>query len=109
MTTITGPELHQLLLDKWDYSYDLQLRRYQDKICLQVMWKYLEQVSFSMTDAEYFAHLDQIADYLTALEAVDQVRDYVTKTREKPRIGKAVTIVLNVDLGGRASEWMVEM
>jgi hypothetical protein len=109
MTTITGSELHQLLLDKWDYSYDLQLRRYQDKICLQVMWKYLEQVSFSMTDDEYFAHLDQIADYLTALEAVDQVRDYVTKTREKPRIGKAVTIVLNVDLGGRASEWMVEM
>jgi nanoRNase/pAp phosphatase (c-di-AMP/oligoRNAs hydrolase) len=109
MSMMTGTELHQLLLDKWDYSYDLQLRRYQDKICLQVMWKYLEQVSFSMTEAEYEAHLAQVADYLTALGAVDQVRDYVTKTREKPRIGKAVTIVLDVDLGGRASEWMLEL
>jgi hypothetical protein len=36
---MTGQELRKLLLDKWGYSYDVQIRRTQGKIFLQVMWK----------------------------------------------------------------------
>ncbi len=103
---MTGQELHQLLLDKWGRSYDIQLRRTQGKIFVQVMWKYLEQISFPLTEAEYLAHLNRVAGYLHAWGAVTQVQNYITQTRDRPRLGKAVSIPL--ELGERASEWILE-
>jgi len=103
---MTGQELRQLLLDKWGRSYDIQLRRIKGQIFVQVMWKYLEQASFPLSEAEYVTHLNAIADYLQAWGVVSQVKNYLAKTREHPRLGKAVSIPL--DLGERASEWILE-
>ncbi len=102
---MTGQELRQLLLDKWGYSYDVQFRRTQGKIFLQVMWKYLEQASFPLSEAEYQEHLDSIANYLHALGGTAQVQTFITQTRDRPRLGKAVSIPL--DLGERSSEWIM--
>ena len=102
---MTGQELHQMLLDKWGYSYDIQLRRAQGKIFLQVMWKYLEQASFPLSETEYQEHLDSIANYLHALGGSTQVQKFIAQTRDRPRLGKAVSIPL--DLGERASEWIL--
>lgn len=103
---MSGEELRQLLLNKWGYSYDVQLRRTQGKIFVQIMWKYLEQVSFPLSEQEYVQHLEEIANYLEGLGATGQVEQYILQTREKPRLGKAVSIP--VDLGERASEWLVK-
>ncbi len=103
---MTGQELRQLLLDKWGRSYDIQLRRIKGQIFVQVMWKYLEQASFPLSESEYVAHLNAIADYLQAWGGVSQVKNYLEKTRDHPRLGKAVSIPL--DLGERASEWILE-
>ncbi len=102
---MTGQDLRQLLLDKWGYSYDVQLRRTQSKIFLQVMWKYLEQASFPLSEIQYQEHLNEIATYLDAFGGSAQVQTFIQKTREKPRLGKAVSIPL--DLGERSSEWIV--
>lgn len=101
-----GQELHQLIYDKWGRSYDLQVRRTKGKIFLLVMWKYLEQASFPLSQEDYFAHLETIASYVNAWGAVEQVRAFIAQTRENPRLGKAVSIPL--DLGDRASEWLLE-
>jgi hypothetical protein len=103
---MTREELHQLLLTKWGRSYDLQLRRLKGKIYLQVMWKYLEQASFPLSEREYLEHLNAVANYLNGWGVEAQVRAYVEQTRERPRLGKAVSIPL--DLGDRASEWIVD-
>lgn len=103
---MTGRELHQLLLEKWGRSYDIQLRRIQGKIFVQVMWKYLEQVSFPLSEAEYLAHLNMIAGYLQAWGAATQVRQYIDQTRDRPRLGKAVSIP--IELGEQTSEWILE-
>ncbi|HEY9816837.1 MAG TPA: DUF3067 family protein [Candidatus Obscuribacterales bacterium] len=103
---MTGEELHQLLMDKWGRSYDLQLRRIQDQVFLQVMWKYLEQVSFPRSEADYFAHLEAIAHYMNAWGSEQYIRQYIEQTRDRPRLGKAVSIP--IDLGERASEWLLE-
>jgi len=103
---MTGEELHQLLWAKWGKSYDIQLRRTKGKIFVQVMWKYLEQVSFPMTEAEYLAHLEAIATYINGFGCVETVKNYIENTKERPRLGKAVSIPL--DLGQRASEWILE-
>ncbi len=103
---MTGEELHQLLLAKWGKSYDIQLRRTKGKIFVQVMWKYLEQASFPMKESEYFVHLEAIATYINGFGGVETVKNYIENTKERPRLGKAVSIPL--DLGERGSEWMVE-
>jgi hypothetical protein len=92
---MTGQDLRQILLDKWGRSYDIQ-----------VLWKYQEQLSFPLSESEYLEHLDQVATYLAGWGAVEQVRSYIQKTRERPRQGKAVSIP--IDLGDRASEWLLE-
>ena len=103
---MTGKELQQVLLNKWGKSYDIRLRRTQGKILVQVMWKYLEQASFPMTEGEYEEHLEAIAAYLNGWGSAEQVKSYIETTRDRPRIGFAVSIPL--DLGERASEWMLE-
>ena len=102
---MTGRELQQLLFDKWGCSYDVQLRRTRGKIFVQVMWKYLEQASFPLTEAEYQEHLDTVTSYLHAMGSVEKVQTFIQETKERPRLGKAVSIPL--DLGDRASEWLV--
>lgn len=102
---MTGEDLHQLLLNKWGRSYDVQLRRTQGKVFVQVMWKYLEQASFPLNETEYKAHLDTVASYLDAFGGTAQVQKFINQTRERPRLGKAVSIPL--DLGERASEWLL--
>ncbi|MEO0969140.1 MAG: DUF3067 family protein [Cyanobacteria bacterium J06639_18] len=102
---MTGKELRELLIGKWGYSYDVQLRRTQGKIFVQVMWKYLEQASFPLSESEYEEHLDSVADYLNSLGSSIQVQNFIQETRERPRLGKAVSIPL--DLGERAAEWFL--
>ena len=103
---MTGEELHQLLMDKWGRSYDLQIRRIKGRIYLHVMWKYLEQASFPLSEAEYFDHLNTVCSYVNAWGGEFQVKDFIENTRQKPRLGKAVSIPL--DLGERTSEWILD-
>ena len=103
---MTGDRLHELILEKWGCSYDIQLRKVKGRIFVQVMWKYLEQASFPLSPQEYIAHLDEIASYLNAWGGVEQLQNFISQTRERPRLGKAVSIPL--DLGDRTSEWILD-
>ena len=103
---MTGDQLHQLLLEKWGCSYDMQLRKIKGKIYVQVMWKYLEQASFPLSEQQYIENLQAIANYLNGWNGVDQFQSYIEKTKERPRLGKAVSIQL--DLGQRSSEWILD-
>lgn len=102
---ITGEQLHQLLLEKWGCSYDMQLRKVKGKILVQVMWKYLEQASFPLSPQEYAENLNAIANYINEWNRAEQFQSFLQKTREKPRLGKAVS--LQLDLGERSSEWII--
>jgi hypothetical protein len=103
---MTGKELHQILLNKWGCSYGIQLRRIKGRIFLQVMWKYLEQASFPLSEQEYLEHLEAVASYLNAWGSTEQVQNFIEQTHERPRLGKAVSIPL--ELGDRASEWILD-
>jgi Domain of unknown function (DUF3067) len=102
---MTGQELRAIIVAKWGYSYDVQIKKTPSKIYLQVMWKYQEQASFPLSETDYLSHLDMIGSYLAAMGSVEQVQKFIEKTTEKPRMGKAVSILL--DLGDRASEWIL--
>jgi hypothetical protein len=56
--TMDGAELRRLVFDKWSRSYDVRLQKRGSKMFVHVMWKFLEQRSFHLTDEEYQAQLD---------------------------------------------------
>lgn len=103
---MTAKELRQLLLDKWGFSYDVQLRRLQGKVQVQIMWRYQEQASFPLSEPDYLDHLEAIVAHLNDWGAVEQVREFVLTTKVRPRLGKAVCIPLQ--LGMRSLEWLLE-
>jgi hypothetical protein len=105
---MNGSELHQLIFQKWGRSYDVQLRRVQNRLYLQIMWKYLEQVSFPLSETQYHDRLGRMANHLTELQVVEQVQEFIAQTTDRPRVGKAVSIPLTLTLGARSAEWLVE-
>ncbi|MEN9231521.1 MAG: DUF3067 family protein [Thermostichus sp. DG02_5_bins_236] len=105
---MTGSDFQSLLQEKWGHSYDVQLRRVNQRVVLLVMWRYLEQPSFPMSEAEYLAHLQGIVAHLQAWGVWEAVQSEIEATRQKPRMGKAVTIPLDLaGMGERASEWLL--
>ncbi|WIA33030.1 hypothetical protein OEZ86_006187 [Tetradesmus obliquus] len=104
-----GTALLGLLRQKYRRSYDVSLvqRTYLGKvfIALNIMWRYKEQQSFSYTEEEYMQRLDYVAAALVSWGVVRSVQSQLAATKERPRVGKAVSIMLDVP-GDKAREWI---
>ncbi|KAK4760360.1 hypothetical protein SAY87_005253 [Trapa incisa] len=110
-STFSGIDLATLIRNKYGRSYDIQLIKKEfmgrNLLALNVMWKYLEQRSFPLTEEEYILRLDDVANTLKCWGAVSHIRNSLAKLKERPRIGKAVSIFIDMDeSGGRANEWI---
>ncbi|NQV09872.1 MAG: DUF3067 family protein [Cyanobacteria bacterium] len=97
----------QLLRSRWQASYDLQLVQRRGRLHLQVMWAYLEQQSFPLDAADYAEKLQQLIEVLNGLGVAQQVRHWLQTTRDKPRLGKAMSLALEPDAGGRSREFLL--
>lgn len=102
---MTGQELQNILLNKWGRSYDIRLRRIEGRMFVQVMWKYLEERSFHLSEREYLEHLNAVSMHLNAWGGKSQIEQYLKETKQRPRMGKVVNIP--IALGDRASEWIL--
>ncbi|KAH1122250.1 hypothetical protein J1N35_005410 [Gossypium stocksii] len=110
-STFSGLDLATLIRNKYGRSYDVQLIKKEfmgrNLLALNVMWKYMEQRSFPLTEEEYLLRLDDVANTLKCWGAVSHIRNSLAKLKERPRIGKAVSIFIDMDeTGGRANEWI---
>ncbi|ERN10196.1 hypothetical protein AMTR_s00171p00027510 [Amborella trichopoda] len=110
-STFTGIDLATLIRNKYGRSYDVQLIKKEfmgrNLLAMNVMWKFREQRSFPLTEEEYLMRLDDVANVLKCWGAVSHVRNSLERMKERPRIGKAVSIFIDMDeSGGRADEWI---
>ncbi|OVA12121.1 Protein of unknown function DUF3067 [Macleaya cordata] len=110
-SAFSGIDLATLIRNKYGRSYDVQLIKKEfmgrNLLALNVMWKYREQRSFPLTEEEYILRLDDVANTLKCWGAVSHIRNSLAKLKERPRIGKAVSIFIDMDeTGGRAKEWI---
>ncbi|XP_024020168.1 uncharacterized protein LOC21393176 isoform X2 [Morus notabilis] len=110
-STFSGIDLATLIRNKYGRSYDVQLIKKEfmgrNLLALNVMWKYREQRSFPLTEEEYILRLDDVANNLKCWGAVSHIRNSLQNSKERPRIGKAVSIFIDMDeSGGRANEWI---
>lgn len=102
---LTAAELLSILRERWGASYDLQLYRRAGRLYLQVMWAYLEQQSFPLSEADYLERLEQLVEQLNGIGQADEVRNWLQTTRDKPRLGKALSFPLPDQ--GRLSEFLL--
>ncbi|MEB3331707.1 MAG: DUF3067 family protein [Synechococcaceae cyanobacterium] len=103
---LSRTELLQLLRQRWRASYDLQLVQRSRRFYLQVMWAHLEQQSFPLSADQYEERLEQLVATLNGLGVAGQVRDWLLTTRDKPRLGRALSLALELP-DGRASEFLL--
>ena len=103
---LSATELLEILRRRWQASYDVQLISRRGRLYLQVMWAYLEQQSFPLDAEGYRAKLEELVATLNGLGVARQVRDWLTSTGDKPRLGKAMTLPLELP-PGRASEFLL--
>lgn len=62
---LTGAELRRLVFEKFNRTYDVRLQRRGKRMYLHIMWKFLEQKSFPLTEEEYDMQLQAVAEYIT--------------------------------------------
>jgi hypothetical protein len=103
---LTSAEVLEILRSRWQASYDLQLIVRRGRLYLQVMWAYMEQQSFPLDAEAYSGKLEELVGTLNGLGVAEQVRHWLQTTGEKPRLGKAMTLPLNLP-EGRASEFLL--
>ena len=103
---LSAAELLVVLRGRWQASYDLQLIVRRGRLYLQVMWGYLEQQSFPMTAEAYGAHLEELVATLNGLGVAEQVRQWLRTTRDRPRLGRALSLPLEIP-PGRSSEFLL--
>jgi hypothetical protein len=102
---LSAEELVKILRERWGASYHLQFHRRAGRLYFQVMWGYLEQQSFPLSADEYQENLQQLAEQLNGLGLADEVRNWLLNTRDKPRLGKALSFP--VPDQGRLSEFLL--
>jgi len=90
-------ELISCLRQRWKATYDLQLVVRRQRLYLQVMWAYLEQQSFPMDESAYREHIAEVLDVVNRLGLATEVRRWLWDTRDKPRLGKALSLHLEVE------------
>ncbi len=98
-------EVVELLQDRWQASYDMQLVVRRKRMYLQVMWAYLEQQSFPLNEEEYRTHIAQVIDVVNRLGQAEIVRSWLRNTKDRPRLGKALSLLLQGE--GRLEEFLV--
>jgi hypothetical protein len=103
---LSAEELIAILRQRWQATYDLQLVKRQGRFHLQVMWAYLEQQSFPLAPEAYRLKLDDLAGLLNGLGVAAQVRQWLLTTADKPRLGRAMTLPLEI-APERASEFLL--
>lgn len=100
-STFGGRQLLEALQDRYGRSYDVSLvqRKYLGKVIIafNIMWKYREQVSFGLSEAEYMERLDGVAAALRAWGKVKYVKEHIKASKTGPRVGKAISIILDLD------------
>ncbi len=94
---LTVEEVIDCMTLRWGVTYDLRLLVKGKRIYLQVMWRYLEQQSFPLTEQEFKNHLNQLLEIINRMGQSELVRIWLRTVESRPRLGRAITLPLEMD------------
>eukprot|EP00959_Pyramimonas_sp_CCMP1952_P280134 5856300-Pyramimonas_sp.AAC.2 len=86
---MTGEELRALVEARWGRAYDTRILQRRNKLnqmrlYCQVMWKYLGQKSFPLSEKRYMEQMDAVAELLTEWDVADQMRKEIPASKKNP-------------------------
>ena len=90
-------EILYYLVKRWGRKYDFRLFKRTNYLYFQMMWKYLEQESFYLSEIEYKESLAEKIEILNRGGYADQVREWLRTVNSKPRLGRAVSLQLEIN------------
>lgn len=103
---LTAQELRTISEEKWGVAYDMRINQRRNqlnqlRLYFQVMWKFLGQKSFPMSEKRYMEQLGAVAELLNEWGVADQVRQGLLSTNKRPVVdttgGNSVNIALEFD------------
>ena len=97
MIPLEVDEIIYYLVNRWGRKYDLRLFTRKDNLYLQIMWKFLEQESFPLTENEYRQSIAEKIEILNRCGYADEVRKWIQTINAKPRLGRAVSLQLSIN------------
>ena len=87
-------EVIHILKTRWGVTYELKIVQKGQRLYLQMMWGYLEQQSFALSEQEYRKELAQLIDVLNRLGKASEVRGWLLNIQGKPLVGRALSLPL---------------
>ncbi|MBK16875.1 MAG: hypothetical protein CMK49_02520 [Prochlorococcus sp. SP3034] len=97
MNPLIVDEIIYYLVNRWGRKYDFRLFTRKNNLYFQMMWKFLEQESFPLTEEEYKSSLAEKLEILNRCGYSDEVRNWLRTVNSKPRLGRAVSLQLSVN------------
>ena len=90
-------EIIYYLDNRWGRKYDFRLFKRKDYLYFQMMWKYLEQESFPLSEEQYKESLAKKIEILNRGGYSNLVREWLRTVNSKPRLGRAVSLQLKIN------------
>tara|TARA_Y100001933_G_scaffold219709_1_gene228512 strand:+ start:37 stop:354 length:318 start_codon:yes stop_codon:yes gene_type:complete len=90
-------EIIYYLINRWGRRYDFKLFARRNVLYFQMMWKFLEQESFPLSEEEYEKSLSEKIEILNRCGYSDEVRNWLKTVNSRPRLGRAVSLQLRVN------------
>jgi len=96
MNPLIVDEVIHYLIHRWGKKYDFRLFRRGKFVYFQMMWGFLGQESFPLNEVEYKNSIGEKIEILNRCGYSEEVREWLKKVNAKPRLGRALSLQLNV-------------
>ena len=90
-------EVIHYLIYRWGRKYDFRLFRRGKFVYFQMMWGFLGQESFPLSEDEYKKSIADKIEILNRGGYSEEVREWLKKVNARPRLGRAVSLQLNIN------------
>ena len=88
MNPLLVDEVIHYLMHRWGKKYDFRLFRRGKFVYFQMMWGFLGQESFPLSEDEYKKSIADKIEILNRCGYSEEVREWLKKVNAKPRLGR---------------------
>ena len=97
MNPLLVDEVIHYLIHRWGKKYDFRLFRRGKFVYFQMMWGFIGQESFPLSEDEYKKSIADKIENVNRCGYSEEVRQWLMNVNAKPRLGRAVSLQLNVN------------
>ena len=97
MNPLVVDEVIHYSTHRWGKKYDFRLFKRGKYLYFQMMWGFLGQESFPLSEMEYKKSIADKIEILNRCGYSDEVREWLKKVNARPRLGRAISLQLNLN------------